>query len=437
MSTEETKMQYAVNAAVSQAQQIIARARALGSGATAGPADQKRNSAWCEYGYPDQITEKMLYDVWRRGGYAFGAVKILVDTCWSTSPQVIEGVDDTSTATKMTAWDKAVQQSLTARVWHQFKEADRRRLAGRFSALILRIADDKQLHEPASGGQLVEVVPVWAAALEVKERNTTTGNVQMWSYKKPNLGAAGGVTEESIHHSRVFILGDATADAMGFLEPVYNNLVNLEKIAGGGGEAFLKNSARQMHMDFDSTVKLDELAKAHNVPIEGLQKKFNQAARDMNMANDLLLITQGAKVSPMVAATPDPEPYATTNLWEVSCGLGIPQKLLVGNQTGERASTEDNKQMNARGQSRRISELSFEVYDFVQFLIDAKVLPVPPREFLVSWDDLTIPTPADRLAIAKQMTEVNEKFEHTGQAVFTVPEVRVAAGFEPSAAKVQ
>lgn len=428
MSTTEEKMQFAVNQAIVEAQQIITRARAAGF---ATPLDQKRSAAWREYGYPEAITPTMLYNLWARGGYANGAVDKIVSTCWATNPQVVEGRDDSASTTNMTTWDKKAAEVLNPRFWHAFAEADRRRLVCRWSAIILRIADNLALDKPAGSGALVEAVPVWCTALEVKDRDAKTGAVKMWQYTSQQVVGSGTIVQ-SVHPSRVFILGDATAGAVGFLDPVYNNFINLEKISGGAGESFLKNAARQMHLNFEREVSIENIAKMYGVKVDELKNKFDQAARDLNIANDLLLITQGASVNPMVAAVESPKDAIETNLWEISSGTGIPQKILVGNQTGERASTEDQKQHNARCQSRRVGQLSFDISDLVAKLQEIKVLPVsgPLR---VLWDNLTIPTAADRLENAWKMSQINEKFEHTGEQCFTLDETRVAAGYEPKA----
>lgn len=433
----DSKLQFAVNRAISDAQQIIAQARKMGGifpVGVSGPADQKRAAAWCEYGYPGQVSDKMLYDVWRRGGYAFGAVDKIISPSWSHRPEVVEGVDSRAQSTDLTAWDKTVRQVLTPRVWHAFAQADMRRLVTRYAALILRIADDKALDQPVTGGEkkLVEAIPVWSFALEVKDRNPSTGEIKMWNYKAQNIGGTGEQIF-AVHPDRLFLIGDATNGAVGFLEPVYNNFVNLEKISGGSGESFLKNAARQLHMNFDSTVNFENIAKAHGVKVDELQKEFQKTARDLNIANDLLLITQGAEVTPMVAQVADPKSSTETNLWEISSGLGIPQKILVGNQTGERASTEDQKQHNARIQSRRVGELSFDISDFVAHLQRIKVIGASGA-FQVLWPDLTVPTASDRLANGLAMSQINEKFEHTGEMCFTVEEVRTASGYEPSKA---
>src|SRR5690606_3952292 len=107
---------------------------------------------------------------------------------------------------------------------------------------------------------------------------------------------------------------------------------------------------------------------------------------ELNRGNDVVMPTQGATVTPLVTAVADPGPTYDVNLQTVSAALDIPSRVLVGNQQGERASTEDQRYFNARCQSRR-KDLSFEIEDFVDHLARIGVLK-PASEKTVMWDDL-------------------------------------------------
>ncbi len=83
------KLTLAVNHALNDAR--MARAR-MGLLAPTMGLDNKRHSAWCEYGFPEQVTYENLYALYRRGGIAHGAVEKL-GKCWQTNPEIIEGDD--------------------------------------------------------------------------------------------------------------------------------------------------------------------------------------------------------------------------------------------------------------------------------------------------------------------------------------------------------
>ncbi|MCR4146699.1 DUF1073 domain-containing protein [Alcaligenes faecalis] len=427
-----SNLQLAVNHAMHDA--ALARARMnllnpLGMG-----LDDKRAAAWCEYGFKQNLDFHDFYKLYRRNGLASGAVEKLAGTCWKTNPWVIEG-DEEDESRKETDWETKTKRVLTARLWRRFREADARRLVGRYSGLVLRVKDSGKWHEPVKGGPkaLVDVVPVWAATLRVSEWNTDLssedyGKPKFWSYVEQSTNGQPG-RNIKIHPDRVFILGDYSGDAIGFLEPVYNNFVSLEKVEGGSGESFLKNAARQLNINFDKEINFDNLASLYGVKPEGLREAMNEAAVEMNRANDVLLNTQGATVTPLVSTVPDPSPTYNINLQTISAGLDIPSRVLVGNQQGERASTEDLKFFYARCQSRRM-DLSFEIEDLVDHLVRIGVLDAT-GEKTVMWDDLTEQTFAERLDNAAKMSTINQTALATGEEVFSNDEIRVAGGFDP------
>ncbi|MEN4503334.1 anti-CBASS Acb1 family protein [Enterobacter hormaechei subsp. xiangfangensis] len=424
------KLTLAVNHALNDAR--MARAR-MGLMAPTMGLDNKRHSAWCEYGFPEQVTYENLYALYRRGGIAHGAVEKLVGKCWQTNPEIIEG-DDADESENETAWEKKSKQVFTNRFWRSFSEADRRRLVGRYAGILLHVNDSLAWDQPVTKGKMLQKVTVaWAGSLTVGDWDTglnskTYGQPKMWQYAErlPN----GSSRRVNIHPDRVFILGDYSEDAIGFLEPAYNAFVSLEKVEGGSGESFLKNAARQQNINFDKEVNFGDLASMYGVSVDELQERYNDAARELNRGNDTLLITQGANVTSLVSPVSDPSPTYDVNLQTAAAGVDIPTRILVGNQQAERSSTEDQKYFNTRCQSRR-GDLSFEIEDFCDKLIELSILD-PVIQKTVIWDDLNAQSDSEKLDAAQKMSQINSASIGTGEQVFTGEEIRVAAGYEGS-----
>ncbi|WP_436875811.1 anti-CBASS protein Acb1 family protein [Siccibacter turicensis] len=423
------KLTLAVNHALNDAR--MARAR-MGLMAPTMGLDNKRSSAWCEYGFPEQITNENLYALYRRGGIAHGAVEKLVGKCWQSNPEIIEG-DDADESEDETPWEKKSKQVFTNRLWRAFADADRRRLVCRYSGILLHVRDSNDWNLPVTKGRGLEKITIaWAGSLTVGEWDTglnskTYGQPKMWQYTErlPN----GSNRRVNIHPDRVFILGDYSDDAIGFLEPAYNAFVSLEKVEGGSGESFLKNAARQQNINFDKEVNFGELASMYGVSVDELQERYNDAARELNRGNDTLLITQGASVTSLVSPVSDPSPTYEVNLQTAAAGVDIPTRILVGNQQAERSSTEDQKYFNARCQSRRI-DLAFEIEDFCDKLMDLQIIDTLSQKAVI-WDDLNEQTGTDKLANAKTMGEINQTMQGSGEEpAFSRAEIRTAAGFE-------
>ncbi|EPG2184088.1 anti-CBASS protein Acb1 family protein [Enterobacter cloacae] len=423
------KLTLAVNHALNDAR--MARAR-MGLMAPTMGLDNKRHSAWCEYGFPEQVTYENLYALYRRGGISHGAVEKLVGKCWQTNPEIIEG-DDADESKDETIWEKNTKKVFTKRLWRAFAEADRRRLVGRYAGILLHINDSRAWDQPVVRGKSLKKVTIaWAGSLTVSEwvtdqKSADYGQPKQWKYVEslPN----GGANQRFVHPDRVFILGDYSNDAIGFLEPGYNACVSLEKVEGGSGESFLKNAARQLNVNFEKEIDFSNLASLYGVSIDELQDKFNEVAGEMNRGNDVLMTTQGATVAPLVTAVADPSATYNVNLQTFAASVDIPVKVLVGMQTGERASTEDQKYFNARCQSRR-GDLSFEIEDFSDKLIDLNIIDAVSEKTVI-WDDLNEQTGTEKLANAKTMAEINQTFQGSGEnPAFSREEIRTAAGYE-------
>ena len=423
------KLTLAVNHALNDAR--MARAR-MGLMAPTMGLDNKRHSAWCEYGFPEQVTYENLYALYRRGGIAHGAVEKLVGKCWQTNPEIIEG-DDADESKDETAWEKKTKKVFTKRLWRAFAEADRRRQVGRYAGILLHINDSRTWDQPVVRGKSLKKVTIaWAGSLTVSEwvtdqKSAGYGQPKQWKYVESL--PSGGTNQRFVHPDRVFILGDYSNDAIGFLEPGYNACVSLEKVEGGSGESFLKNAARQLNVNFEKEIDFNNLASLYGVSMDELQDKFNEVAGEMNRGNDVLMTTQGATVTPLVTAVADPSATYNVNLQTFAASVDIPVKVLVGMQTGERASTEDQKYFNARCQSRR-GDLSFEIEDFSDKLIDLKIIDAVSEKTVI-WDDLNEQTGTEKLANAKTMAEINQTFQGSGEnPAFSREEIRTAAGYE-------
>ncbi|EOV2033158.1 phage portal protein [Klebsiella pneumoniae] len=423
------KLTLAVNHALNDAR--MARAR-MGLLAPTMGLDNKRGSAWCEYGFPEQITYDNLYSLYRRGGIAHGAVEKLIGKCWQTNPEIIEG-DDADESEDETAWERKAKKVFTNRFWRSFADADRRRLVGRYSGILLHIRDNQDWNKPVTRGRGLDKITVaWAGSLTVGDWDTglnskTYGQPKMWQYAErlPN----GSSRRVNIHPDRVFILGDYSDDAIGFLEPAYNAFVSLEKVEGGSGESFLKNAARQLNVNFEKEIDFNNLASLYGVSIDELQEKFNEVAGEMNRGNDVLMTTQGATVTPLVTAVTDPSATYDVNLQTAAAGVDIPTRILVGNQQAERSSTEDQKYFNSRCQSRRV-DLAFEIEDFCDKLIDLQIIDAVSQKAVI-WDDLNEQTATEKLTNAKTMGEINQSMMGSGEEpAFSREEIRTAAGHE-------
>lgn len=409
----------------------------FGLGRIFGGNDAKRPQAWCEYGFADNLCFEDFYRMYERHGIAHGAVQILLEKCWESNPQVIEG-EEVDEDTPPTAWEKKFNaEAKRLNLWQMVKQADRRRLVGNYSGLLLQVADNQQWQDPLTGGVLKRLIPAWQGQLEVASwdsdpRSPRYGEPVTWSYNQAevteNEKSNNAAKSLTVHWTRVVIFGDYR-DGVPFLKAGYNDCVTMEKIVGGTGESYLKNAARQISISFDKETDMNGVATSMGTTLPNLHEAFDDVAKGMNRGQDNVLALQGATVSTLVADVPDPQPPFNVALMSFAASVQLPAKVLSGSQTGERASTGDIEQVNKRGQGRREGELASDIYGMVSHLMQFKLLPTV-ADFTVIWSDLTESSQSEKLANAKVMAEINSLELASGEPVFSHDRIVTTAGFE-------
>ena len=429
-------LQMAVNSYAER--RIIAQRQAIagGSGFNTG-IGTKRAKAWIDYGYPNTLNFWDYLNLYQRNSIAFGGINRLVDKSWQDEPWIIEG-DEPEESEANTAFDNEARQ-LFKRLgaWQAFAEADRRRCVGTYAGLILHVADGKRWDEPLEQGQrLVKIMPAWEGQLTPTEWDNNPlspsyGKPVMWSYQEAQVETADHPPPGravNIHHSRVVIVGDYR-EGVSMLEAPYNDFVSLEKIQGALGESYWKNAARQLNVEYDKDTNIESLAHSAGVEVADLHDALNGMFADLNQGLDAGMVSFGGKATPLVAAVPPPaEPFEVL-IQSIAAAWRMPTRILVGNQQGERASTEDAAEFADRCQGRRRGELTTDIKRFVDHLMQYGLLSTV-AEYTVMWTDLGEAGLSDKLKNAELMAKINQALMGTGPVAFDVDEIRAAVGYE-------
>ena len=330
----------------------------------------------------------------------------------------------------------------TLRIWQHLAEADARALVGRYAGVILRLADGKMFREPvdrvpAGLDGLVEVIPVWAGQLTVSqwdtdERSETYGEPLMFNFSEANV-ATGKANQRAfpVHPDRVVIWSkDGTVHGTSALEPGYNDLLTMEKIVGAGGEGFWKNAKSAPVFEIDKDAKIADMIKAMGATdASDLANKMDEQVEAWNKGFDQLLMVMGMQAKTLNVTLPSPEHFFGIALQSFAASMNIPLKVLVGNQTGERASTEDAEDWAQTNMSRRANVVIPNIMVLVRRLADFGMLP--ERDWFIDWTDLTEASMAERIERAAKMATINQTMKDTGEIVFTPEEIRKVPGYEP------
>lgn len=408
-----------------------------------GYFDEAKHNHYKDFGWPNQITFAQFYAMYCRNGVATAAVKKTARKVWQDKPWLREKEGDH----KETAVEADIRQRFDdLRLWQRLAEADRRSLVGAYSGVILRLADNKRFKEPVDsvpGGLegLVEVIPAWEGQLQVSKWDTeelseTYGQPLMFQFNEAQVGgdAQGRNRSFEVHPDRVIIWSeDGTVHSRSALEPGYNDLMTLEKITGAGGEGFWKNAKSAPVLEVNKDAQLAQMAQAMGVQQDELVDALNTQVENWQKGFDQNLMLQGIEAKTLGVTLPSPEHFRAGALENFAASLEMPVKILVGMQTGERASKEDADEWSNTCMGHRNDRVIPNIMALVNRLERFGILP--ERDWFLSWTDLTEASMSEKLERVTKMSDANQKAVARGSRewVFTPDEIRSAVDLEPLA----
>jgi hypothetical protein len=135
------------------------------------------------------------------------------------------------------------------------------------------------------------------------------------------------------------------------------------------------------------------------------------------------------KATTLAITLPSPEHFHAIALQEFAASMSCPLKILIGSQTGERASTEDSAEWSQTCMSRRTGQVIPNTMGLVRRLERFNILPAKPWH--IEWTDLTESSMGEKIDRADKMADVNQKMKDTGEIVFTCEEIREVVDLEP------
>lgn len=420
-----------------------------------GPnGNTKRTKLWDEFGYPETVNFDNYYRAYERNAVAHAAVHKLLDSCWTDNPTIIDGAKKKE-AEETTDWEESTTK-LLSKHWAKLKDADRRNLVGRYSAVLLQIKDGREWYQPvdknvvkALGDKaLVKLIPAWEAQIkpgnfDIDTQSDSYGQPVSYSFNEQPVGDDGTygiVRSVTVHPDRVIILCEGSEDenmlaGVPLLRAGFNKLLDIEKTSGGSAEGFLKNASRQLGIEFSKETDINSLIKqAKDEGFDKLGDAMNDKIRRMNSGTDSALVMQAGQASVLSVAAADPTPTWTAAANEFSASIQCPFTIQFGQQTGRLASDEDKNEWAKRCNGRRWGFLT----DYITRVIErfwALGIIEPPTNGEVSlvWSDLLAPSEKEKIANMQAMADVAQKTQQAyGTPAVDANEVRAVGELEPT-----
>lgn len=383
--------------------------------------DEENPTLWQAVSYPsggaldDFAVHWLRYD---RQGTAAGIIDKLAGDTWQETPTIYDG-DDTADDT-----DSDFEEQITAlfsgdplrrKPLHRFKVADRLGTLGQYSIIVIGFDDGRDLSTPVRGavdddadgefnglddlnyvatfGQDRIIEPIEVDTDMRSERFRLPEMYEVITERGEDDDDDDDNTQE-VHWSRVIHVPEGTLedDLRGtpYLKNIFHNLINLDKILAGSGEGYWRGGYAGMVIRPPTDNQGKQLRFENDEHEQGggsseLQNEINQYERNMKR-----VIATTGEVDTLAPNVADPEPHANQQYKEISVAKDIPQSVLMGNETGERATTEDSAMWKEHIASRRNNFAEPVILrPLVDRLISTGVLPTPDGDgYEVEWPPL-------------------------------------------------
>lgn len=387
------------------------------------------HSIYLDYGYPLDLSFFNFWNMYRRFGVARRVVELYPDQTWADDP-IIEG--DARFLRDLSALNERKG------LWRRLKGLDTRQRVGRYAGLFMRVRDglspDKPLESRLSGIEsLVDMVPLYESQLSVSstQDDELADDFGMPTMYQFTSGSAGGRNEKAgasfqIHPSRVIIASEDSDNSgiygIPVLESIYNSLMDLRKVLGGGAEGFYKNAAQTIVFDLKDPAS----AKTNKTLLDKFNEQYDEFSQNRSRR---AMWTPGMESNVLSSNLISPKDFAESIVFDIAAGSGYPSSELFGNQTGRLAGDQDRKGFLSQVQARRTDFGTDVVKSALDWLIKWGILPA--SAYTVEWPDAMAPSAEEKLSNAEKMALINKtQFEAGGNVPFTGDELRESAGFE-------
>jgi hypothetical protein len=208
-----------------------------------------------------------------------------------------------------------------------------------------------------------------------------------------------------VHWSRIVHLAEGSLDnnisGISSLEPVFNRLLDIQKVIGGAGEAYYINMARKFLMEIDKETVLPE----------GYFEETAEMAQEYINNQEIIMGAKGAKITAVSVSHADPTGTVTVAMQAISGATGIPIRILTGEGAGQLAGNEDKASWNQLISDRQNQVCAGWLDAVLAILANANAITLP-EVYYTKWPK---PEAMDELTQA----EVNLKEAETADAYAT------------------
>ena len=382
------------------------------------------------FGYKQELESLDFYRIYERFGIANRAVSAFPQATWRNEPLI---GDEDGTTPEESAFVKSTQEFMErTSAFHFLERADRLSGVGSYSILLLGFNDGNDLSEPLPLGnhELLYMKPYFDFNAEITDLVTDVNDprfglpliytidqneeTQGRKHKRKHLKAS--VESFKVHHSRVIHIAEFLDqdDIYGTprLQPVFNDLVDLQKVAGAAPELFWLNGRGGLGLFADKEAQLSDTEK------EAIKTQGKSYIHELGR----LITGSGMTANPIQFNVPDPRSTADVKLDLIAGGLGIPKRILLGSERGDLSSTQDENNFNERTQERQTTFAVPNILKpFITKMIETGNIQEPKGECQIFWDNTVQLTEQEQADINLKKTQSLTTYANSPSAEIYVP----------------
>lgn len=388
-----------------------------------------------EYGYEKDLEFQDFYKKYNRQDIAQTIVDLPAEETWKNKPKIIDGGEDETTEFEKD-WE-GLKNNL--RIWHYFNRADKIAGIGEFGILVLGATDSTDPQSPMSkeldGPESIDYLSVFSQKnVDVQEKVTNPMNPRFGMPETYSVQFAGDDTQDgsnthTVHWSRVIHIADGLMENEIYgtprLQGVYNRLEDLQKIVGSSAEAFFREIQPFWHANIDKDMRYDEEEK------EELKEEFEK----FKLGLDRGMSTKGVDIEKIKAQIQSPAGHFEVLTKLIAADTRIPQRILIGSEAGDLASTQDQANLFSMISNRQQEFAEPQILRAtIDRLIKHGALSEPKSDrYEVRWPDLFQLNDLEKSKVANNYAKAaaNAADAQSAMNIFELEEIRKLIGLDP------
>jgi hypothetical protein len=387
----------------------------------AGITFSGKRDSYAALGYKRELFPEDFIDRYRRGDIAARIVEAEPKATWRGGVEILEDEDPT---VETEFEQEFLDFSKRLNLWSVFTRADILAGLGQFSVVL--IGAPGMLEEPLPDSIRPEEIAYLAPygqdstivqAIEIDTASPRFGLPTQYQLKRlagatPNSTT---VVSRMVHWTRILHIADNRLDDRVFgnprLQRIWNRLDDLDKVLGGGSEAFWKRADQGIIFDMDKDLEWDPAEVA----------KVKEAADEFMHGYRRMFSTRGMKAQQMGSDVADFSKSVDSLLTVISGATGIPKRILVGSERGELASTQDRENWQDRiGDRRHDFGEGVVLRPFIDRMIEHNVF-AEPEDIIIRWPEIEHLDELEKADVADKWSKLNSQ---SGGVVVTASEIR-------------